>query len=68
MRSIYFDFLQTSQVSIELEEKDSKVTELEEILTSKNKEVKQVSNQLQEVVSIMISTIFSVFNKSVKFL
>ena len=61
-------FLQTSQVSIELEEKDAKVTELEEILTSKNKEVKQVSNQLQEVVSIMISTIFSVFNKSVKFL
>jgi hypothetical protein len=68
MRSIYFDFLQTSQVSIELEEKDAKVTELEEILTSKNKEVKQVSNQLQEVVSIMISTILSVFNKSVKFL
>ena len=68
MRSIYFDFLQTSQVSIELEEKDTKVTELEEILTSKNKEVKQVSNQLQEVVSIMISTILSVFNKSVKFL
>jgi hypothetical protein len=68
MGSIYFDFLQTSQVSIELEEKDAKVTELEEILTSKNKEVKQVSNQLQEVVSIMISTILSVFNKSVKFL
>jgi hypothetical protein len=68
MRSIYFDFLQTSQVSIELEEKDAKVTELEEILTSKNKEVKQVSNQLQEVVSIMISTILRVFNKSVKFL
>jgi len=61
-------FLQTSQVSIELEEKDAKVTELEEILTSKNKEVKQVSNQLQEVVSIMISTILSVFNKLVKFL
>jgi len=40
MRSIYFDFLQTSQVSIELEEKEAKVTELEEILTSKNKEVK----------------------------
>ena len=68
MRSIYFDFLQTSQVSIELEEKDAKVTELEEILTSKNKEVKQVSNQLQEVVSIMISMLLSVFNKSVKFL
>jgi hypothetical protein len=68
LRSIYFDFLQTSQVSIELEEKDAKVTELEEILTSKNKDVKQVSNQLQEVVSIMISMLLSVFNKSVKFL
>lgn len=44
-------------MSIELEEKEHKVTELEDTLVAKQKEIKQLSNNLQEVVSITASCI-----------
>jgi len=43
---------QTSQVSLELGEKMAKVSELEDFLNLKNKEVKQLQEKLAETVNI----------------
>lgn len=49
---------QTSQVSLELEEKTAKVSELEDFLTMKNKEVKQLQEKLTEMVGVLWYHIF----------
>ena len=47
-------YIQTSQVGLELAEKSARVTELEDFLSLRDKEMKQLQEKLKEVVRVML--------------
>ena len=50
---------QTSQVGLELAEKSARVTELEDFLSLRDKEMKQLQDKLREVVCIISASLSS---------
>lgn len=51
--SSYTAPLQASQVSIELMEKSNRLVELEDILSTRDKEIKELHSKLHEVVCML---------------
>ena len=56
--------LQTSQVGLELAEKSARVTELEDFLSLRDKEMKQLQDKLREVVCITLACQFHILSHS----
>ena len=54
-------YFQTSQVGLELAEKSARVTELEDFLSLRDKEMKQLQDKLRELVRQNVMKDFSSF-------